>query len=413
MSLQLIFRSGRNMNRNYSCRIRMMSTSTIMEPWLMLAAPKSKSWDDHKLYSLGEKKVISIKKKEAPPPAWAQGERVIHLGCTHGWMASFNRDNQHTFLSNPITARHMRLPALPVPTSPDRIILTYSPDAHDCRAIITYYQTGRIALCFPGHSTANWLPVCNQLHYLDIAYSIRHKRLFCLTCDSVVECWDLQSPSFVWKVPLFDDSDSEEDDMIDIGFSYPKYLVMDEHSDRLFLVIRDVLGHVGRDGSHMKSIYSLGNDYPYKTLSFDVYEIDPNKGTLTYMEASLDGLAMFVGANHSFALPAADFNLTPDSIYFVEHFNEINYGEIMHGGHDIGIFNYVDTKLSSVYYPSHPSQIWMKGKAPALDEKAQAKFDEMQLKAHSAMILCLGYKVLGEVQGETTASGILKRLDEV
>ncbi|XP_041999943.1 uncharacterized protein LOC121749440 [Salvia splendens] len=54
-----------------------------------------------------------------------------------------------------------------------------------------------------------------------------------------------------------------------------------------------------------------------------------------------------------------------------------------------------------------------KGKALALDEKAQAKFDEMQLKAYSAVILCLGDKVLREVQGETTASGILKRLDEV
>ena len=54
-----------------------------------------------------------------------------------------------------------------------------------------------------------------------------------------------------------------------------------------------------------------------------------------------------------------------------------------------------------------------KGKTPALDEKAQAKLDEMQLRAHSAVILCLGDKVLREVQGETTASGILKKLDEV
>ena len=38
-----------------------------------------------------------------------------------------------------------------------------------------------------------------------------------------------------------------------------------------------------------------------------------------------------------------------------------------------------------------------KGKMPALDEKAQAKLDQMQLKAHSTVMLCLGDKVLREV----------------
>ncbi|KAL1565601.1 hypothetical protein AAHA92_07795 [Salvia divinorum] len=336
----------------------MSTTTTIMEPckispWLELPPPKfSAEAYDHKLYSLGEKKVVSIK-KEAPPPPWAQGQ-VMHLGCTRGWMASFNKDKRQTFLSNPITGRHIRLPALPVSTSPYHIILTSSPHAHDCRAIITYYLSGRIALCFPGHSTTNWLPVCNQLHYLDITYSTRQKRLFCLTSDSV-ECWDLESPSFLWKIPLY------EDDSIRRS-SYPMYLVMDEHSDRLFLVIRNDLPFVGRDGSYVKSICGLGEDYPRKSLSLDVYEIDAKKGTIRYMEGSLDGLAMFVGANHSFALPAADLNLNPDSIYFVEDFDLQNYcvaedGEIMFSSHDIGIFNYVDSKLSSIYYPSHPSQV--------------------------------------------------------
>ena len=54
-----------------------------------------------------------------------------------------------------------------------------------------------------------------------------------------------------------------------------------------------------------------------------------------------------------------------------------------------------------------------KGKTPALDKKAQAKLEEMQLKAHSVVILCLGDKVLREVQSETTASAILQKLDEV
>lgn len=54
-----------------------------------------------------------------------------------------------------------------------------------------------------------------------------------------------------------------------------------------------------------------------------------------------------------------------------------------------------------------------KGKAPVLDEKAQAKFYEMLQKAHSVVILCLGDKVLREVQEASTAIEVLAKLDEV
>ncbi|KAL1561470.1 hypothetical protein AAHA92_04168 [Salvia divinorum] len=88
-----------------------------------------------------------------------------------------------------------------------------------------------------------------------------------------------------------------------------------------------------------------------KTLRFRVYEIDRKKGEMRYMGASLDGLAMFVGSNRSLAIPAAeDLNLSPDSIYFTEDGG--NYGK----NNDIGIFNYVDSKVSSIDYPSE-SQI--------------------------------------------------------
>ncbi|XP_042012090.1 secreted RxLR effector protein 161-like [Salvia splendens] len=53
-----------------------------------------------------------------------------------------------------------------------------------------------------------------------------------------------------------------------------------------------------------------------------------------------------------------------------------------------------------------------KGKAPARDEKSQDKLDEMQLTAHSAVILCLGDKVLRDVQESKTAMQILEKLDE-
>ncbi|XP_042067075.1 uncharacterized protein LOC121810350 [Salvia splendens] len=287
MRASIIMQFGRKRNR-------MMSSSTSnREPWLMLPSYGDRS--STKLYSLAEKKVVSIK-KETAAPAWAQG-RVIHMGCTHGWMASFNMFNRQTFLSNPITGRHIKLPDihtfLKSPYDPASIILTSSPDAHDCRAIMTSdWSYKPLAVCFPAHTTTNWLPV--DLAVCDpkqIVYSTRQSLLFCITWgdgdgdedkyEGVLECWDLESPSFVWKVPSLIDVDKDDD-------RQPLYLVMDEHSDRLFLVMRHVLGHVQRDGSHLKSLCTnLG--FPHKTISFDVYEIDAKKGKLSYMEGSLDG----------------------------------------------------------------------------------------------------------------------------
>ncbi|KAL1561621.1 hypothetical protein AAHA92_04302 [Salvia divinorum] len=322
---------------------RMMSTTTttiatepwkLSSPWLMLR-PSSEAY---KLYSLAENKVVSIK-KEAPPPPWAQG-RVVHVGSSHGWVASFNRDNQQTFLSDPITGRHIKLPdTTTLSESPSRriwphhILLSSSPSDRDCHAIMSY---GRIAICSPGHATTNWLPAFGHGSYYELAYFARQNRLFCLanypdsSSDLVLDCWDLESPTFVWKVPLSslsddDDNDDDEEDKDtdnEMRCGYPKYLVMDESSCRLFLVIRYVLHEVGRDGSFVKSTcLKCGRgdySYPHKTVSFEVYEIDGKDGKMRYMDGSLDGLAIFVGSNHSFALPAADLNLRPDSIYSPE-----------------------------------------------------------------------------------------------
>ena len=47
----------------------------------------------------------------------------------------------------------------------------------------------------------------------------------------------------------------------------------------------------------------------------------------------------------------------------------------------------------------------------ALDEKVVAKKAEIEAKAHSAIVLCLGDKVLREVAKETTARGIFTKLE--
>ena len=48
-----------------------------------------------------------------------------------------------------------------------------------------------------------------------------------------------------------------------------------------------------------------------------------------------------------------------------------------------------------------------------LDEKLVAKRAEIAAKAHSVVVLCLGDKVLKEVAKETTAAGILKKLENL
>ncbi|KAH6796406.1 hypothetical protein C2S51_037392 [Perilla frutescens var. frutescens] len=48
--------------------------------------------------------------------------RIAELvGCSHGWVALFNRRNNDLFISNPITRRHMKLPA--IHTLPDQLFL--------------------------------------------------------------------------------------------------------------------------------------------------------------------------------------------------------------------------------------------------------------------------------------------------
>ena len=89
--------------------------------------------------------------------------------------------------------------------------------------------------------------------------------------------------------------------------------------------------------------------------------------------------------------------------------------EKFNGKNDYGLWKMkmrallIQQGLASALQSKDPKE---KGKEP-LDEKAQARQEEVSLKAHSAVILCLGDKVLREVQEETTAVGILKKLDEL
>ncbi|KAL1561473.1 hypothetical protein AAHA92_04170 [Salvia divinorum] len=340
------------------CGMRMMSNTEprkLSSPCLIL--PSSYEAGYKKLYSLAEKKVVSID-KAAPPPLWAQGGRVRHIGCSRGWVTSFDRDSGQAFLFDPITGCHIKLPD--TATWPTDIILSSSsPDSHDCRAIIQYDHLCRVAVCSPARADAGWLPVCGEGPHSAIGYSARQNRLYSLNntwdSDFVLECWDLEYPSsLVWKAEFHSFHGYEEA----WGRHCLRYLVIDEHSDRLFLVIRVVVVWL-EDEDDVREYEDEDEEGKYdededETLRFHVYEIDSKKGEMRYMEGSLEGLAMFVGLRHSFALPAADLNLSPDSIYFTARLRYILFDDVRND--DIGIYNYKDGKISSIDYD--PSQIY-------------------------------------------------------
>lgn len=63
------------------------------------------------------------------------------------------------------------------------------------------------------------------------------------------------------------------------------------------------------------------------------------------MSDDFGGLAIFVGVNHSFALPAADYpGLEPDSVYFADS----KRLDSVKGRNDIGIFDYRNKTITEV-----------------------------------------------------------------
>ncbi|KAL3647082.1 hypothetical protein CASFOL_008050 [Castilleja foliolosa] len=160
------------------------------------------------------------------------------------------------------------------------------------------------------------------------------------------------------------------------GYTEPfRGLVFAEQTDQLFFVTRHIVPQMGPDGSSVDD--RDYERYPYKTVSFDVHkvdwELDGGGGRLSHLDGgSLDGLAMFVGLNHSFAVVATEHNgLKPNSIYFTDDKRIVPRGIIddyeKYGGHDIGIFDYKNKTISQCYYPCDiqsikkimPEPIWL------------------------------------------------------
>ncbi|KAL3655541.1 hypothetical protein CASFOL_001327 [Castilleja foliolosa] len=423
-SLRRISALSRNFADRKLCPKMTMSTcvDSSLSPWLMLP-PLIEDGGDmiYKFYNLSEDKEESFRRNSEEEMAEDDAQLV---GSSHGWLALFNqRNNNHLFLYNPITGRHIKLPPIETLHEPrynftrdghgsvSKLILSSSPDEDECIAMMTFGQGDRLAFCHPCRST-EWTPIGKLFFhasdlkhynglifyqmeygraYEDFVYCARLKRFTCITQVEIdlfrrclkfpiseLEDWDFSDPHspVLTHFPHKDlrtfgfEGDGEwinqNLSLLDKCLQIP-YLVFSEEHDHHFIVIRFVMDRVAPNGSyaHIEEIpfdpISQGflvDAYPYKTIGFCVLKVsNPQKDgwrmvrevRLVKDSDSLDGLTIFIGMNHSFAVSSADFpNLKPNSIYFTDANKHDNS---FYGGHDIGIFDYANKTFSDCYYP--------------------------------------------------------------
>ncbi|KAL6493343.1 hypothetical protein OROGR_033102 [Orobanche gracilis] len=363
------------------CFSRAIQTATRragVSPWLMLPPAVDGIGNiDYKFRSLVDYKELTYTNKigggegelELPVDVDIVKD-VKFVGSSHGWLALQNRRNyENLFLSNPITGRHIKLPPPPASGASGRLILSAGGDieADGCLARMTYSDKPlTLAFCSPLRSKEwtllnVWGGGDGRDYYDNIVYSTTHHRLFCAIRYSGgydvtgLECWDLNGnpPRRDWVIhqrksrwPVM--SEFKE------RCHQVRYLVCS--GEVLLLVVRHVNIRAGPHGSMVDEVMlspDMGCLYtktPYKTIDFDVYRIDPERGLgeVELMERSLGGLAIFVGINEPFAIRAAKEEVggvRPDCVYFTEDNHPLAEllmveGSCTYGGHDNGIFDY-------------------------------------------------------------------------
>ncbi|KAL3655020.1 hypothetical protein CASFOL_000806 [Castilleja foliolosa] len=378
--------SSRNCaDRKFGARMTMSTgvdsspPSRKISPWLMLPPVIEEGGDMvYKFYNLSEDKEESFRRNSREEMADDDAKLV---GSSHGWLALFNqRNNNHLFLYNPITGRHIKLP--PIETLPDprinltpdgrgrvyKLVLSSSPDDDDdCIAMMIFSRERRLAFCHPCRST-EWTPI-GELYshftdqgtfprsYVDIVYSSTQKLFFCQT-NCALECWDLSNSL---SPRIHSSWDFCSADFPQMSKYKPQVrrrvnLVYAEEYNQLFLVMRYVLLRMCPDGSFFRPLYfgdyrGWDNSFPYRTFGFHAYKIDFGVKKPQFVEGSLDGLAMFIGINHSIAMSITpQLKLNSNCIYYTDSNDLPIPPSSFYGGHDIGIFDYTNTTVSPCYY---------------------------------------------------------------
>ena len=341
----------------------------VINPWLMLPPTFDRRHGGmaYNFYIPADSSVVRINKYgPGRDPPWVPDDNATVVGSSHGWLALMNRRNNEVFLSNPITRRHIKLPPIDSLPNPElnlrcaqarvsKLILSASPDSKDCRAVASFGPHDRLAFCRPGHSH-EWAPV-GQLFmdldqprfkyaksYQDFVFSSKSNStvLTCLTFSDLhsrgLEDWDLtvlDSPKLVWIRAQNDEA--RPDDPVS---SVEEHLAYAEQTDEMFLVSR------------------FFDEAERATFGFVVSRVvKEGGGWMSTLRCSLGDMALFVGTNHSFAIP----NFNPNSIYFTDSKSHQGRG-------DVGIYHCAPQTFSNCYYPipnndiidiaAGPSPIW-------------------------------------------------------
>ncbi|KAL6552154.1 hypothetical protein OROGR_008308 [Orobanche gracilis] len=302
----------------------------------------------------------------------SRGEESKVVGWGRGWVAMFNKRSNHLFLSDPISHRITDLPMIDTLPNPDitmnvsKVVLSSSPEDGECRAMMMFGPTNRLAFCVPGHSS-EWTPIGDPFfdsadfsdpftRYArvqeDLVYCTRSKVFTTITAGNLnprgfyfnhifmrfaaeichLDIRDPNSPKIVrsgWPPQTRRGQEGktvvwgeENHELLEKECIQTVHLVYAEQSDQLFIVVRYVrlvdgsgrpLGFVLRleDDGGLRGVLLLG-----KTYGFIVMELtDKEKRWCGKWNGhhemdvvnDLNGMAMFVGINnHSFAIPIDD-----------------------------------------------------------------------------------------------------------
>ncbi|KAL3649304.1 hypothetical protein CASFOL_005707 [Castilleja foliolosa] len=328
------------------------SSKPVTLPWLMLPP---KAGDDTmlcKFYDLVEDRVESLR-VELPYP-----DDIVLVGSSHGWLAFFDRRTKYVYLSNPFAGRLLKLPSIDTLLDTDmklgcgsgtisKLILSSSAAREDCIAMISFGPGHKPAFCYPisiwGRSD-RWdslnddplypdgLPKYTDARtYEDLVYRSSQKIFSFITEFQIAhDCGEPLFPSRLEEYALHSDFSFMIGRHQLEAFDIP-YLLFNEQCGGLYIMTR---------------FLSAG----HKTIGFFAFKVEYHECGMFQKKLilvdSLDGLAVFVGLNHSFAVSSpAEFGLKPDSIYFTDAANARVMPPAIHG-HDNGVFDYVNKTLS-------------------------------------------------------------------
>ncbi|KAJ0982608.1 hypothetical protein J5N97_010863 [Dioscorea zingiberensis] len=284
-------------------------------------------------------------------------------GSSQGWLVTIDF-NLEMHLFDPYSSSEIKLPPLPSPQeqhieeveqknreraqysglteaqvrrdcSVYKVILSTDPRTSSDYIVVAIFEWfKRLALWKPGAST--WVTVNSYYPYCRMVDMLWHKGVLYVITDMHL---------------LF---------TLDVG-PFPKLILINSYLNVIGNVFRELRYLVELEGElHLifKEVWSQHN----KTYSFTVFKFNSKNKELTGLK-SIGDYALFLGGNHSIAVPSND-ECQSDSIYFTDDCTESLH---LCRKADLGIFNMKDETVqvflsSEVYTPEPFPPLWLEAR---------------------------------------------------